>query len=109
MSPVNRVLGAVQSLRFSPPVIDTLYAELQLAAPSPSNNNIPATYFREALGQVNYTYYGVPQPSVNDLSLAIHRGESVGFICASGAGKSTMLQLIVGLICMQWLYQKDRG
>ena len=35
MPSVNRILGAVQSLRYSLPVIDTLHEELKLVAPEP--------------------------------------------------------------------------
>ena len=100
MPSVNRILGAVQTLRFSQPVIDTLYIDLQLAIPATNANRIPATPFSEMLElrQVNYTYFGAPQPALNDLSLAIHCGESVGFIGASGAGKSTLVDIILGLL-----------
>ena len=100
MPSVNRILGALQSMRFSQPVIDTLYADFQLAVPAANDNYISAAPFREMLElkQVDYTYSGAPQPALSNLSLVIRRGESVGFIGASGAGKSTLVDIILGLL-----------
>lgn len=41
--------------------------------------------------------------AVRDVSLAVHRGETLGVIGANGSGKSTLLQVIAGI------YAPDRG
>lgn len=100
MPSVNRVLGAVQLLRYGLPVIDVLHTELKLATPEIAGTRSLVTPFREALelSQVTYTYSGVAEPSLKDISLTIRRGESVGFIGASGAGKSTLVDILLGLL-----------
>ena len=35
---------------------------------------------------------------LNDISFDIHRGETIGVIGRNGAGKSTMLRLIAGIL-----------
>lgn len=42
--------------------------------------------------------YDPETPVVADLSFTIHPGEAVGLIGANGAGKSTMMKLLLGLI-----------
>ena len=42
--------------------------------------------------------YDPETPVVEDLSFTIHPGEAVGLIGANGAGKSTMMKLLLGLI-----------
>lgn len=46
---------------------------------------------------VSYAYEGT-RPVVDGLSFTIREGEAVGLIGANGAGKSTVLKLLVGLI-----------
>lgn len=100
MPSVNRVLSAVQSLRYGLPVIDTLHTELNLATPETASIRNPVAPFRTALklNQVTYAYPGSTEPALKDISLTIQCGESVGFIGTSGAGKSTLVDILLGLL-----------
>jgi ABC-type multidrug transport system fused ATPase/permease subunit len=97
---VNRVLSAVQSLRYGLAVIDILYAEFNLATPEAVGSHGPATSFGAALelSHITYAYPGAAGPALKDISLTIQCGESVGFIGASGAGKSTLVDVLLGLL-----------
>jgi len=100
MPSVNRVLSSIQSLRYGLAVINTLHEELKLAAPAPRKPGTAIAPFRETLelDQVSFTYFGTPVPAIKDLSLVIRRGESVGFIGPSGAGKTTLVDVLLGLL-----------
>lgn len=100
MPSVNRVLGAVQTLRYSLAPINTLYEELKLAEPGPTVHNIDGTAFQHdiCLIDINYTYPNSAAPILNSLSITIQKGESVGFIGPSGSGKSTLVDVILGLL-----------
>lgn len=100
MPSVNRVLGAVQSLRYALPVIDILHTELKLASPEIADTRSHVTPFRAALelSHITYAYPGAAEPALKNISLAIQRGESVGFIGVSGAGKSTLVDILLGLL-----------
>ena len=56
--------------------------------------------FRDSvvLEQVTYNYPGKAQPAVENVSLHVGRGECVALIGPSGHGKSTILDLLSGLI-----------
>jgi ABC-type multidrug transport system fused ATPase/permease subunit len=100
MPSVNRVLGAVQSLRYGLPVIDVLHAELNLVTPKVAAPQSPAAPFCASLelSQITYTYPLAAEPALKDISLTIRVGESVGFIGESGAGKSTLVDILLGLL-----------
>jgi len=96
----NRVLGSLQALRFISPVINSLYEELRLKIPPVSRPEGTAEPFRDelAFNHVTYTYLGAPAPALEDVSLVINRGESVGIIGRSGAGKTTLIDVLLGLL-----------
>ena len=53
-----------------------------------------------AFQNVSFSYDGIV-PVVEDLSFSISSGESVGLIGANGAGKSTIMKLMLGLLTGQ--------
>lgn len=98
---VNRVLLAVQSLRYQIVVLDTLRVEFSLPAPEPvARTDSETARFRDSvrLQGVTYTYANAPAPALVDVSVRIGCGECVGFIGPSGSGKSTMVDVILGLL-----------
>jgi len=63
----------------------------QAAQPLPLRDEI-------RLRAVSYRYAGADRDALSDVDLAIRRGESVGIVGATGAGKSTLVDLILGLL-----------
>jgi ATP-binding cassette, subfamily B, bacterial PglK len=50
------------------------------------------------LEQVSYRYPGAAEPAIKNLSLSIKKGESIALIGKSGAGKTTLVDIILGLL-----------
>lgn len=47
---------------------------------------------------VSYSYPDTDTPAVRDISLIIERRQSVGFVGATGSGKTTIINLLLGLL-----------
>jgi ATP-binding cassette, subfamily B, bacterial PglK len=101
---VNRILIAVQSLRYELVVLDTLRAELALAAPEPiARTDAETARFRDCISMtgVSYTYANATVPALNNVTIRIGYGECVGLIGSSGSGKSTLVDVLLGLLAPQ--------
>lgn len=53
------------------------------------------------LSHVSFTYPGASEPAVDDVSLTIPLGTSVGIVGSSGSGKSTLVDILLGLLAPQ--------
>ena len=47
---------------------------------------------------VGFTHPGAPRPSVTGFELSVRPGETIALVGASGAGKSTVLNLVIGFL-----------
>ncbi len=97
---INRILAASQALKYCSPVIAILEKEFELPV---EENNKPETSSKSfndqlVLQNVSYTYPAAPSPALNNISLIIKQGTSVGFIGKSGSGKSTLVDILLGLL-----------
>jgi ATP-binding cassette subfamily C protein len=59
---------------------------------------IPQLKHRIVLKNVSYCYPGQQKPVINKLNIEIKRNQTVALVGASGVGKSTLADLIVGLL-----------
>jgi ABC-type multidrug transport system fused ATPase/permease subunit len=100
----NRILSGVQSIRYSLPSVNLMYDEAKLIVAEPSVKReksagpVPTFQVEIRLTNISYTYPSTLIPSVDNISITIQKGESVGFIGPSGSGKSTLIDVILGLL-----------
>lgn len=98
MPSLNEVVRNLNSLRFGRAAVQDVEADLDLKLPFPVGE-VARLDMREALRleHVTFVYDGAEEPTLEDIDLMVARGESVGVVGATGAGKSTLTDLLLGL------------
>jgi ATP-binding cassette subfamily C protein len=95
----HRIVFQIGNLRYGLAVTEGLVADLaSFEKPRQSSQSAPVALRQEIrLDTLSYSYDG--RGSVlNDIDLVIRKGESIGIVGATGAGKSTLIDLILGLL-----------
>jgi ABC-type multidrug transport system fused ATPase/permease subunit len=97
---LQTIYTSVTQIRFNRPVLDRVYAEFQppdaRAIPFPSAT---VSFSRTIeLRDVCFSYPDAHNTLFNELSLSISAGSSVAFVGATGSGKTTLVDLILGLL-----------
>ena len=100
MPALQQIYGAVTQLRFAGPALDALHSDLMSLKPAHPNPSQDAIALKEAitLNQIQYRYPNAPQPALKNLSLTILAKSTVGLVGATGSGKTTTVDLILGLL-----------
>ena len=98
----NRISWRLTEIRGREVPIRALYDDYLLvthAAWAEADGQAPVRFQQAiALDDVTSSYPGTDTPALRGVSLAIRRGESLGIVGPTGAGKSTLVDLIVGLL-----------
>jgi ATP-binding cassette, subfamily B, bacterial PglK len=101
---MNRIMLYVNDIRHGAAAVEDLYADLLTVAadegPDALEHVTTSLPFddRIELAGVSYVYEGGAAPVLRDVDLVIRRGESVGIVGLTGAGKSTLVDLLLGLL-----------
>ncbi len=103
MPSLSKLVGALTSLRDNAAAVDTLYADFNEAATTARSDGrrpgAPFSYRREIrLDNLAYRYPNSAETILEGVDLTIERGRSVAFVGASGAGKTTLVDLVLGLL-----------
>ena len=105
MPSFNRIMGNFHQLSFNSASVAEIVADLELFEnsidPTPSGADAePVRPFSDRIDFENVTsrYRGADRPSLKNVSFTITGGQSVAFVGPTGAGKSTLIDHIVGLL-----------
>jgi ATP-binding cassette subfamily C protein len=101
MPGLNRTIAQVNSLKYGRAALDTVMADLAMvdAEAAPLADSVPALPFEHALRveSVSFRYPGADRDALVNVSLQCAPGESIGIVGQTGSGKSTLVDLILGL------------
>lgn len=100
-----RVQGVLNQLNVSRPHVEMVLSEIHnaeteayRATAGRSRLELPLDSRQLTFDEVTFRYSPDAEPAVKDVNLTIPFGSFVSFVGASGSGKSTMVDLLLGLI-----------
>jgi ABC-type multidrug transport system fused ATPase/permease subunit len=99
---VTNIFQGFTSLRFGRAIVNSLYSEMHLHdAPivtlKTNTGQIKARYSIE-LEDITYFYPGTIKPAIKNMRLSIPVGSSLGLVGSTGAGKTTVVDIVLGLL-----------
>jgi len=99
----NRIVQKFNEFLGGRAAVDDLYDDLELirreVAPDHEAHSESPAFKRELRVEgVSYTYPSAVRPALASVSFVLPAGGSVGIVGATGAGKSTLVDLVVGLL-----------
>ena len=101
MPSLSRVISAMHGFQFSEPVIDVIVKEINLKqeVQTFSTDSRMCNFAKDiVLNHVNFSYESTKTKILDDVSIKIKHNQSIGIIGKSGAGKSTIVDIILGLL-----------
>jgi ATP-binding cassette, subfamily B, bacterial PglK len=111
MPSINRMVGSITSIRHNKPALDVIYQDLKngeyenslkekKVISQPINVNTVGKIFKNEISveNVSFRYPGFHQDAINNISLTIPIGQSVAFVGETGSGKTTMVDIILGVL-----------
>lgn len=106
---VGNLLSSINGIRYNAYSLDKIYLDLKeleaenLPRLAGSSQTKAGLAFREriVLDNISYHYPKTAKNSLDRIALEINKGESIGLIGRSGAGKTTLVDTILGLLVPQ--------
>ena len=107
MPSFTKIAGDFTALKWGQRALDVVYddivaldsAERELKKRRSSDHREPLVFAREIrLDGLSYHYPGSDEQALRDITLSIPHHASVGFVGPSGAGKTTIVDVVLGLL-----------
>jgi ABC-type multidrug transport system fused ATPase/permease subunit len=115
MPSASQILSSINLLRNNQSTLDRIYLDLKEAEKPDAVNSLKHSTandrnlklstlaFKNKLvfDKINYSYPGGSGKALTDISLTVRKGESIALIGKSGAGKTTLVDVFLGLLIPQ--------
>ncbi|UCU92217.1 ABC transporter ATP-binding protein [Hydrogenophaga taeniospiralis] len=102
MPALHQIYSALTQLRFAGPALDALHQDLMSLPPPPERTDHQPTAMglqhAIRLNKIQFSYPNTAQPALKNISLRIPAHSTVGLVGATGSGKTTTVDLILGLL-----------
>lgn len=97
----NRIIGSFQNIKFNAPSLDIIYDEMySLKRKTKKTVKQTGIEFKSNLliKNLHFSYLNSSKRVLNKINLKIEKGTTIGIIGGSGEGKSTLVNILIGLL-----------
>lgn len=100
MPGLNRVINQLNVFKAAIPSIERVYAEYNTVAAKENYVDIPDFVFGQCIEikGIFFRYPNVEKNALEDIAFQIKKGECIGIVGETGSGKSTLVDVILGLL-----------
>ena len=100
MPALQQIYRSFTQLTFAGPAIDKLYDDKKNLKPFNVNQDEKLLHFNRSISlkNIHYNYPNASRTALKDINLSIPAKATVGLIGATGSGKTTMVDIILGLL-----------
>jgi ABC-type multidrug transport system fused ATPase/permease subunit len=102
MPSLTRIMNCIQKIIYNRPALDTIYFEFEKNEINPvlKKINLPPLSFNDkiSLKDIKFKYNHSNQYILKNLNLEINQGDTIGIVGESGKGKTTLINIILGLL-----------
>jgi len=94
---VNRGISNLQLFNLSLPALNGIYPDLSKPILKESHVELYELLNEISVSNVSFTYPSAQTETLSNITLTIKKGEAIGLIGTSGSGKSTFVDVLLGL------------
>lgn len=100
MPGLNRIINQLNTFKYVIPSIERVYKEYMTIASGKYYLDTPEFQFNHSIEfkNVAFKYLNTDKNALSDIALTIKKGECIGVIGETGSGKSTLIDLLLGLL-----------
>jgi ABC-type multidrug transport system fused ATPase/permease subunit len=100
MPAIQQIYYSITQLRFVAPALDTLYDDLKSLQPLNRDKSITTLPINKfiSMKNISFNYPNISRTALIDINLSIPVRSTVGLVGATGSGKTTTLDIILGLL-----------
>ncbi|MDR1475311.1 MAG: ABC transporter ATP-binding protein/permease, partial [Holosporales bacterium] len=100
MPGINRLINQLSVVKTAIPSIEQVFSECSFLSSKENYADIPAFQFQNGIiiKDLYFKYLNTKKAALTDVSIDIRKGESVGIVGETGSGKSTLVDVMLGLL-----------